>query len=165
MTLLQEERRPSRFVVIEKWKDEPAYSAHMAAASSTTLDSETSALRRAPNDDRNGFDFLPSAGAEPPSSAVIVVSYVDVNPPNRQQTEGLLRSFADAANKETGSLEFDVFRPKKQANLNHFVVIEAWSNAKDLAAHDKARTTLDFRQTIAPLMGALYDDRAYKQVE
>jgi quinol monooxygenase YgiN len=165
MILLQEERRPSRFAVIEKWKDEPAYNAHVAAASSITLDSETSTIRRGPNDDRNGFDFLPSDGAAPPSSAVIVVTYVDVNPPNRQQTEGLLHNFADADRKQAGSLEFDVFRPKKQANLNHFIVIEAWGSAKDLAAHDKAQATLDFRQTVAPLMGALYDDRAYQQIK
>jgi quinol monooxygenase YgiN len=165
LIVLQEERRPSRFLVVEKWKDEASYNAHVAAASSNALDSETSAIRRAPNDDRNGFDFLAQDGAAPPSSAVFLVTYVDVNPPGRQQAEVAIRAFADATRKETGSLEFDVFRPKKQANLNHFIMIEAWSDAKALAAHDQAKATLGFRQTVAPLMGALYDDRAYEQVK
>jgi quinol monooxygenase YgiN len=162
--LLEETRRPSRFLVIEKWKDESAYNAHVAAASSTALDSETSAIQRAPNDDRNGFDFLAQDGSKSPPSAVFVVTYVDVNPPNRAQAEVALRTFVDATRKETGALEFSVFRPKKQANLNHFILIEAWSNAKAIAAHDKAPATLAFRQTGAPLMGALYSDRAYTQV-
>jgi len=91
------------------------------------------------------------------------VTHVDVNPPNRPKTEDALATLVDASRKEDGAVEFNVFRP--QTALNHFTLFEVWSNSKTFEAHGMAPAALAFRQTVAPLIGALYDERVYKQVE
>lgn len=161
--VLQETGRPSRFLVVEKWTDVVPYKAHVGAAASTQFDKDLAAIRRAPNDERANGDFLVVDGGVPPRSAVFVVTHVDVNPPNRPKTEDALKTLVDASRVENGAVEFNVFRPSTA--LNHFTLFEVWSNAKTFEAHGKAPATLAFRQMVAPLIGALYDERIYKQVE
>ena len=161
--LLQEDGRPWRFAVFEKWKDAATYTAHLGAPASKQLDSATAAILRAPNDERASSDFLAQDGGKPQRAAVFVATHVDVNPPNRPKTEDALKLLVDASRKDPGSVEFNVFRPQKA--LNHFTLFEVWSDTKSFDQHVKTPAAIAFRQTIAPLIGALYDERVYKEVE
>ena len=91
------------------------------------------------------------------------MTHVDVNPPNRPKTEDALETLVEASRKEDGAVEFNVFRP--HTALNHFTLFEVWSNSKTFAAHGKAPAALAFRRAVAPLIGALYDERVYQQIE
>jgi quinol monooxygenase YgiN len=161
--ILEEGGRPSRFLIVEKWKDVPAYKAHLDASAVTQLDTDLAAIRRAPNDERANSDFLAEDGGTPPSSAVFAVTHVDVNPPNRPKTEDALKALVEASRKEDGALAFNVFRP--QTALNHFTLFEVWSDSKTFEAHGQAPAAVAFRRSVAPLIGALYDERIYRLVE
>jgi quinol monooxygenase YgiN len=161
--ILEEPGRSSRFLIVEKWNDVPAYKAHLGAPASMQLDSDLAAIRRAPNDERANSDFWVQDGGTIPPSAVFVVTHVDVNPPNRPKTEDALKALVEASRKEDGAVEFNVYRP--QTALNHFTLFEVWSNANMFEAHGSAPATLAFRQVVAPLIGALYDERIYREVE
>lgn len=161
--VLEEAGRPSRFLVVEKWKDAPVYKAHFNAPGTMQFDTDLAAIRRAPNDERANADFLAQDGGAIPPSAVFVVTHVDVNPPNRPKTEEALNSFVEASRRDKGVVAFDVFRP--QTALNHFTLFEAWSGSDTFAAHGMTPATLGFRRAVAPLIGALYDERVYKQVD
>ena len=49
-------------------------------------------------------------------------------------------------------------------HLNHFHLIEAWSDRKALEAHAAADHTKAFRAKLVPFEGALYDERIYEVV-
>jgi len=45
---------------------------------------------------------------------------------------------------------------------NHFEVVEVWRDQKSDNAHELAAHTKEFRVKLAPVIGALYDQRWYK---
>jgi quinol monooxygenase YgiN len=45
---------------------------------------------------------------------------------------------------------------------NHFSVVEIWADQKAYDAHVMATHTRQFRETLGPMSGALYDERLYK---
>jgi quinol monooxygenase YgiN len=161
--LLEETGRPSRFVIVERWKDDSAYKAHLGAPASTQFTADLATIRRAPDDERAHSDFLVEGGGKVPASAIFVLTHADVTPPRRPPTEDALKTLVEASRKEPGVVEFDVFR--QQGQPNHFTMYEVWSNARTFAAHGKAAAALGFRQTLAPLLGALYDERIYREIE
>jgi quinol monooxygenase YgiN len=44
---------------------------------------------------------------------------------------------------------------------NHFTVVEAWKDRNAFDAHGMAAHTRQFRDRLAPMSGALYDERLY----
>jgi len=115
----------------------------------------------APVDDR--LCVATSVAPLPPmrdAAAVLVVTHVDVGPPNREKAAVALKALAESSRTDSGNLRFDIVHQK--ARTNHFTVIEAWKDQEADDAHELARHTKDFRATLAPLAGALYDQRWYK---
>jgi quinol monooxygenase YgiN len=47
---------------------------------------------------------------------------------------------------------------------NHFTVIEIWASREALDAHGMAPHVREFRDKLAPMSGALYDERLYETV-
>jgi quinol monooxygenase YgiN len=60
-------------------------------------------------------------------------------------------------------LGFDVWQQTNR--LNHFTVVETWSTMRSFTAHGSTAQTRDFRARIAPMMGALYDERWYRALD
>ena len=55
--VLEEAGRPSRFLVVEKWQDVPAYKAHLGAPASTRFDTDLAAIRTGPRRRAREFGF------------------------------------------------------------------------------------------------------------
>jgi quinol monooxygenase YgiN len=159
---LQEMGRSSRFVLIDRWKNDQAYVASRKTAARTQFDKAVAPIERAPVDERPQLDFSFKDGLTPATSALFVLTHADVTPPQRRQTEGLLKTVAEASQVDKGMLDFDVFQQLGQ--LNHFTLFEGWTDLKSFRAHDREAATLEFRKSIAPLLGALYDERLYRQI-
>jgi quinol monooxygenase YgiN len=155
---LQEEARPARFVLLERWRD-PA--ARDAVGGRKPLLSELAPLLLAPPDERRHDALtLTAAGAPPPKDALWVVIHVDVMPPYQDQATKLLERWADASRAEPGNRRFDVLR--QAGRPNHFTVIEAWDDAAIFTAHALGAPTRRWRAALAPMLGALYDQRLYR---
>jgi quinol monooxygenase YgiN len=71
-----------------------------------------------------------------------------------------LKALADPTRKDKGNVRYDVLQQKNRTN--HFTVVEAWSDQAANDAHEIAAHTKEFRATLGPLTGALYDQRWYK---
>ena len=84
-------------------------------------------------------------------------------PPSREQTEALLRSLADESRKEEANLRYDIFQ--QTSRPNHFTMIAAWNDVRAYEAHEARPHTRQFREALAPMLGALYDERFYKAVD
>ena len=158
--VLQRTAPASQFVTLEAWKDQPAADAHMAAAHTKQFLDNVRPILIAPIDDRTcvGADVGPSQSVN--GQARYVVTHVDVFPPGKDDVVALLKTLAVASHKETGNLGFDVLQQSKA--LNHFEVVEIWKNGKADDAHETSAPAKEFRSKLAPLTGALYDQRWYR---
>jgi quinol monooxygenase YgiN len=157
----QEIGRANRFVLIESWRDRPAFEAHEKADAIERIRTALQAIQHSPPDQRVnlGFDVARPAG----KGALIVETHVDVTPPRQGATEVALKAEAAATRKDDGNVSCDVFR-QLAPRTNHFNVFAVWRSQKDFERHEIAAHRAEFRETMAPMLGALYDERLYRRM-
>jgi quinol monooxygenase YgiN len=161
---LQEIGRPNRLAVVEVWKDKPARDAHVAAASTAQLRDKLKAIANAPYDERvNGGLYVGPAQGQAAKDALYVLTHVDVVPTGKDDCMALLKAMSTDTPKDPGNLRYDVLQ--QASRPNHFTVFETWSNAEGLDGHAMAPHTRAFREKLAPMAGALYDERFYKELD
>jgi quinol monooxygenase YgiN len=156
--------QPHQFAVLEVWRDQKAFEAHGKGASSTDMRAGIAAIRNAPTDERvhTGLSVGPIASA-PAAGAVYVVTHVDVIPPRKDDGVAAVKQLAADGRAGQGNVRFEVVQ---QANRpNHFTVVEIWASAKAAEAHSMAAATRQFRDKLASMTGALYDERMYTALD
>src|SRR5207249_3404175 len=89
-----------------------------------------------------------------------LVTYIDALPAAESQSATLLKQLADASRKDAGNVRFDVLQ--QTARTNHFTVVEVWTDQKSSDAHELTAHGRQYRSDLAPMIGALYDQRFYK---
>jgi quinol monooxygenase YgiN len=168
-TLLQETSRPNRFVIVEGWKDQAAFDAHVKAAATTQFLDALKPLRNSPPDRHMMQPFANAAARPAPASgALYMVEHVDFlggDPSIAERAAPLVKGLAESTQKEAGVVRYEVFR-QPPPRINHYEVVAAWTDAKAFDAHETAAHTLHFRAASAqggPTWRAnLYDQRLYK---
>ncbi len=162
--VLGEIGRTNRFAIIEVWRDKPALDAHALAASTAQFRDKLKSIQNAPYDERinNGLYVGPTE-SEARAGAIYVVTHVDVVPQGKDDCLGLLKTMSIDTPKDTGNIGYEVLQQTNRAN--HFTVIEAWRDKKALDSHAMAAHTRSFRESLAPVAGALYDERFYKALD
>jgi quinol monooxygenase YgiN len=161
--VLQEVARPNRFAVVEAWRDKAALEAHAHSASTVQFRDKLKAIENAPYDERinNGL-YVGQGKNENRTGAIYVLTHVDVIPPGKDDTVAALKTMSDDTANDSGNISYEVLQ---QANRsNHFTVIEEWTNTKAIDSHAMAAHTRAFREKLAPVAGALYDERFYKEL-
>jgi len=157
--VLQRTTEPNQFLILEIWKDQPALDAHRAAAHTRQFRERVAPILLSPIDDR--FCVATTvAPARDGRGAVYVVTHVDVPPPSRAATVASLQVLAERSRTDPGNVRFDAVHQKDRTN--HFTVIDVWADQKSGDNHQAAPHTRTFRTQLAPLLGALYDQRSYK---
>ncbi len=92
-----------------------------------------------------------------------MLTHVDVIPPRKDDGVALLARLAEESRRDPGCARFDVVQ---QANRpNHLTVVEAWKDRAAFDAHAAAAHTRHFRAQLAPMSGALYDERLYAVID
>ena len=158
--VLQRIDRPNQFTILAAWTDQQAFEAHAGSAPARDLREKLRPLLASPNDERlhQGLSVGPAPAANAPG-AVYAVTHVDVIPPKKDDALALLRNLADDSRKEPANLRFDVVQ--QTSRPNHFTVVEIWKDRPAFDAHGMAVHTRLFRDQLAPMSGALYDERLY----
>jgi quinol monooxygenase YgiN len=161
--ILLEVHRENRIVIMETWNDE-AQQVHETAEQTSEFRSRLKDIHKSPYDQRVHHDFAvaPYAGV-PGSEAVFVVTHVDVPPPRKEETEVLLKSVVEQFRKDAGNLRFDVFQ-QNAPRTNHFTIVAVWENEEAFSFHETTIHTRQFREALGPMLGALYDERLYRQL-
>jgi quinol monooxygenase YgiN len=156
--------RPGHFAVVESWSAQAAFDAHASSASARAFQQAMQPIRV------SGYDQRPykplSVGAARPAAAgaVHVVAHVDIGGGGGQAgAPAMLRQLADASRQEQGNLRFDVLQ--HATRLNHFTVVESWTNQAAHDAHAAAPHTRQYRDTLQPISGSPLDERVYTRVE
>jgi quinol monooxygenase YgiN len=162
--VIQRIGQPHHFAILEVWRDPKAFAAHGQAASSTTMRERIAAIRNAPTDERahSGLSVGP-VESQPTAGAIWVVTHVDVIPPRKDDGVAALKQLGDDSRPGEGNLRFEVVQQTNRPN--HFTVVEIWKGPKSVEAHSMAASTRRFRDRLAPITGALYDERMYTAVD
>jgi quinol monooxygenase YgiN len=153
--------QPHQFVVLEAWKDRGAFEAHGKSPTTAQMRERVQAIRNAPLDERvhTAASVGPLASG-PGGDAVYVVTHVDVIPPRKEDGLTALKLLGDASRAGAGNLRFEVVQ--QTSRPNHFTVVEIWKDAKAAEAHSMVEATRHFRDALAPMSGALYDERFFR---
>jgi len=163
LEIVQEINRPSRFVILAIWTDQQAFEAHGKAPHTAQFRDRLKAIHAAPYDERVHSGMSVGARDAAPAGAFFVVTHVDVPPPSKDVTVPLLKQLSEDGRKDAGNLRFEV---QQQGNRpNHFTVVEIWASQKAYEAYVTAPHTRQFRETLGPMSGALYDERLYKTLD
>ena len=158
VALYKETSPLARYVVDETWKDFGAYTAH---SKTTTLGADLKAGATAPLDIRVQREWMIAPMPAATGKAWFGYTHIDVNPPNVPALEAALKPYVEKSRAEKGSLRFDVMQCLLPCR-NHYTLAEGWASEADFTAHETSAQAVDFREKIAPLLGALYDHRMYK---
>jgi quinol monooxygenase YgiN len=162
--VLQQIERPNQFAILEAWNDAKAFEAHGGGAATKQFRDQLDPLRVGFYDQRleTGVDVGPVA-APAVKDAVYVITHVDVTGQFKDPTIDMMKKVAADTRREPGAARFEVWQQNNRPN--HFTVIELWKDQPALDAHARAAGTREFREKLGPMMGALYDDRRYKNLE
>ena len=162
--ILQDIERRNQFAILETWSNMKAIEAHGRGAAMKQFREKLDPLSTGFLDERldTGIDVGP---VPPPAGkgAIYVVTHVDVTGQFKDDAIVMMKKLAVDARREPGAARFDVWQ---QANrLNHFTVTELWKDQAALDAHGMAAMTRAFREKVGHMIGALYDDRRYSNLE
>lgn len=159
--VLQRIDRPNQFTIVAAWPDQKAFEAHQTTQSAKEFHGKLQPLLASPNDQRlhQGLS-VGTAAAASPAGAVYVVTHVDVIPPRKDDGVAALKQLAEDSRKDAGHVRFDVVQQTNRPN--HFTVVEVWTSRQAFDAHGMATHTKRFRDQLAPMSGALYDERLYQ---
>ena len=156
--------QPNQFVILEAWQDEAALDAHAKAAAIAAFHNKLKPIEDAPDDRRvNGVLTVGPLAANLADGAVLTVTHVDVVPTHREAATALVKALADNGRGEPGNLRYETL--VQVGRPNHFTVIAAWRDRSAAEAHDMGTTARTFRQQLAPMAGALYDERFYSPLD
>lgn len=159
--VVQRVRRPGQFVVAAAWQNKAAWDAHMAAPATREFRDRLNALRNAPADDRfhNALSVGPMDDPGAPG-AVYGVTHVDVIPPQRENAVGALKTLGEANRAAGGNVRYEVVQQTNRPN--HFTVVEIWRSRDAFEANGMSAHQREFRDKLAQMTGALYDERLYE---
>jgi quinol monooxygenase YgiN len=162
--VVQRVGQPHQLVVLEVWRDRAAWEAHGGATDTTDIRHKLAALRAAPIDERvHGALSVGPIAAAPAGDAVYVVTHVDVIPPRKDDGVAALSRLGESSRRDDGNLRFEVVQ--QASRPNHFTVIEVWRDARAAQSHAMASVTREFRDALATMTGALYDERLYRAID
>ena len=158
---LQRMDRPNHFVLLETWTSPEAQLSHRDSARTTAFRDALAPLLYSPYDERLHIEMVASTQySEPTADAVYAVTHVDVTPNNVEPAREHLQAMAAASLAEAGNERFEVLVQSNR--MNHFSVVERWENAEAQLEHIDAAHSREFRSSVYPLSGALYDERLYR---
>jgi len=152
--------RPGQFVVVAAWHNKAAFDAHADAGKA--FRDKLNDLRNAPADDR--FHNALSVGKlEGAKGALHVVTHVDVIPPRREDAVAALKILGEATRAAEGNVRYEVVQQTNRPN--HFTVVETWRSKQAYDANSMSAHQREFRDKLAQMTGALYDERFYEILE
>jgi quinol monooxygenase YgiN len=157
--------QPHQFAILGIWKDQAAFETHGKSANTTEMREKIAAIRNAPTDERvhTALSIGPIDTAGGVRGGIYVATHVDVIPPRKDDGVAALKRLGEDSRRGGDNLRFEVVQQVNRPN--HFTVIEIWRDAKAVETHSMAAPTREFRDKLATMTGALYDERMYRAID
>ena len=155
--------RPGGFAIAEIWRDSAAFETHGKAAAIDHLKRDLQPMQLAPLDVRVHTAYSVGTTLTVGKRAQTLLVHVDVIPSFVEDYARILKRYIEGTRGESGLARLDILQALPP-HTNHFTVVESWLDTTALQAHQKATTAQTYRQALAPMLGALYDERAYERL-
>ena len=154
--------RAGHFVLVSAWQNKAAWDA--AGDGTKTQREKLHAIRNAPTDDRF-HNALTVGPMDLPAvrGGLYLVSHVDVIPPQKDNAIVALKALGEANRAAGGNVRYDVVQQTNRPN--HFTVVETWRSRQAFDANSMSAHQREFRDKLAQMTGALYDERFYEILE
>jgi quinol monooxygenase YgiN len=150
----------NHFALIEQWQSQKSKDNYAAADAALAFGKALAPMRSAAYDERGYAPLSVGRSVPAPSSAVAILTHVDVIPTAKDAGSAKVKEFADQSRGKKGNLRFDVLVQASRAN--HMTVVEFWDSQADKEAEVSTAAARSFREDLYPISGSLYDERAYK---
>jgi quinol monooxygenase YgiN len=89
----------------------------------------------------------------------LVLTYLELSPDAAVQSRDLLKTYAAAAQKAAGVVQFETFQ--RIGQRNHFAIVETWADAAAREAFVASPAAKEFRSKLDPLRIGPYDERQH----
>jgi quinol monooxygenase YgiN len=99
-------------------------------------------------------------GPQTTTDTAYSVAYIEILPSSKMAAIAAFKQYRDASRNDEGYSRFEFF--EQIGRPGHLTVIETWSSAKALEAHDAAPHTKQFLTRVDPIRLSDYDRRPYK---
>ena len=103
-----------------------------------------------------------TSGQQAASTALNIVSYVEVAPSAERAVTGLLRQYRDASRKDQGNQRVDVLQ--QVGRPSHFVVLETWQDKDAWTAHNATAHTKQLAADLAPQLESPVDQGLFNSL-
>jgi quinol monooxygenase YgiN len=90
---------------------------------------------------------------------VLVLTYLELSPDAAVQSRELLKTYAAAAQKAAGVVQFETFQ--RIGQRNHFAIVETWTDSNAREAFVASPGTKEFRGKLDPWRIGPYDERRH----
>ncbi len=160
--IFQRINSPHHFGVLEVWTDNAARETHLAQAHVKLAREQLSPIETAPYDERPHRPLATGPAAAPAKGAITCITHVDFVPVYREEGEKMLKLLAEGSRAEKGAARYDVYT--QATRPNHMTLVEVWNTEGAWRQHLLAKHTKDFRLSLLPRTGSLYDERIYRAV-
>ncbi len=91
------------------------------------------------------------------TTPVFAIAYIEIKPSSTEQAVGLLRTYAEESQAESGNYRFQILQ--RTGRPNHFAILDAWDDQQALDDHAAATHTRVFRNSLEALLYSPYDER------
>jgi quinol monooxygenase YgiN len=152
--------RLNQFIVLVGAASEAPLEDYRTADPFVRLNEQLAPALAAPPDTRQHHSLTIAPATNGGPNSITAVTHVDVVPQHKDDAVVALEGLARGSRRHAGNVRFDVWQQLNRPN--HFTVVETWSGRRSFITHAAADETRAFRAQLAPMTGALYDERLYR---
>jgi quinol monooxygenase YgiN len=158
--------QPDQFAILEAWQDVSTMMKHQQSANVIAMKDRLNPLLRSSYDERPHSALQVGKVKVPPNemkNAIFAITHVDIVPTIKDQGIALVKDISAISPKDQGNIRFEALT--QISRPNHMTIVEIWANQDAINNHASQKHKKDFRVTLTPMSGSLYDERFYKLID
>ena len=158
--------QPDQFAILEAWQDVPSITKHQQSANVIAMKERLNPLLRSSYDERPHSALQVGKVKVPPNemkNAIFAITHVDIVPTIKDQGIALVKDISAISPKDQGNIRFEALT--QISRPNHMTIVEIWATQDAINNHASQKHKKDFRVTLTPMSGSLYDERFYKLID
>ena len=164
--IVQRIGQPDQFAILEAWQDVSTMTKHQQSANVIAMKDRLNPLLRSSYDERPHAALQVGkvkVSQNEIKNAIFAITHVDIVPTIKDQGIALVKDISAISSKDQGNIRFEALT--QISRPNHMTIIEIWTSQDAINQHASQKHKKDFRVTLTPMSGSLYDERFYKLID
>jgi quinol monooxygenase YgiN len=160
--LYQRLGQPDQFVIAEQWPDRASFDAQRTGQAATQLFARLKDIESSPPDGHvfQGYAIGPVKAPTGGRARVWRFTHFEITAARLSEFEMVAKPFVEASRNDPGLIRFDILQ-ESNPRQNQFAIVEGWSSPQAAEAHRISAHAEKFREGLASMLVAPFDDRLY----